>query len=136
MKQVFVFDTNVLISGYLWNGKPRLAIRHIKSGDFKLLYCKESLDELIRVLSVKFQLDTQEIYAVVLDIKSMGKDIAIFSHQHPIKEDPTDNLFINLAIDGKANVIVSGDSHLLKLKEYRGIKIITVSAFLKLYLIK
>jgi predicted nucleic acid-binding protein len=52
----------------------------------------------------------------------------------PISEDITDNLFINLAIDGDARLIVSGDSHLLKLKEYKQIGIITVFEFLKRYL--
>jgi predicted nucleic acid-binding protein len=42
--------------------------------------------------------------------------------------------FINLAIDGNAKLIVSGDSHLLKLKRHSGIEIITVSEFIKRFL--
>ena len=133
LKRGLVFDTNVLISGYLWNGAPRQAIQLIKSGDFDLLYCRGSIDEIVRVLSVKFKLNAIEIYRIVLDIKSMGKNIGISSREHPISEDPSDNLFINLAIDGNAKIIVSGDSHLLKLKEYRGIEIISVAEFLKRY---
>lgn len=129
-----VFDTNVLISGYLWRGKPRQAIRLVKSGDFRLLYCKESIDELIRILSAKFKLDAAEIYRIISDIKSIGKGITIFSAERPVKEDPSDNLFINLAIDGDARIIVSGDSHLLKLKKHKGIEIITVFEFLKRFL--
>lgn len=131
MKQAVVFDTNVLISGYLWNGSPRQAIQFVKSGEFSLLYCKESIDELIRVLSMKFGLDANEIYRIVLDIKGMGKQVSIASKEHPINDDASDNLFVNLAIDGNAGVIVSGDSHLLKLKRYKGVEIITVSEFLK-----
>lgn len=133
LKRGLVFDTNVLISGYLWNGAPRQAIQLIKSGDFDLLYCRGSIDEIVRVLSVKFKLNAIEIYRIVLDIKSMGKNIGISSREHPISEDPSDNLFINLAIDGNAKIIVSGDSHLLKLKEYRGIEIISVAEFLRRY---
>ncbi len=131
MKQAVVFDTNVLISGYLWSGSPRQAIQAIKSGEFSLLYCKESMDELVRVLSMKFALDSTEIYRILLDIKGMGKKVSISSKEHPINEDATDNLFINLAIDGSAGIIVSGDSHILKLKRYKGIEIVTVSEFLK-----
>lgn len=131
MKKNIVFDTNVLISGYLWRGKPRQAIRLIKSGDFSLLYCTGSLDEFVRVLSAKFGLVSSEIYRVMLDSKSIGKRIAISSKDHPINEDPSDNLFINLAIDGNAKIIVSGDSHLLNLKEYKGIEIITVVEFMR-----
>jgi len=131
VKTDLVFDTNVLISGYLWSGKPRQAIRLVKSGIFSLLYCRESIDELVKVLSVKFDFNATEIYKVIQDIKNIGKNIPIISKEHPINEDPTDNLFINLAIDGNARIIVSGDSHLLRLKEYRHIEIITVSQLLK-----
>lgn len=134
MKPTLVLDTNILISGYLWTGKPRQAIRVIKSGGFRLLYCKESVDELIRVLSIKFGLDSVEIFRIVSDIHTIGKKTTIVSKNQPISEDITDNLFINLAIDGDARLIVSGDSHLLKLKEYKQIEIITVSEFLKRYL--
>lgn len=131
MKQAVVFDTNVLISGYLWSGSPRHAIQLVKSGEFRLLYCKESIDELVRVLSMKFALDSTEIYRILLDIKGMGRKVSISSKEHPVNDDATDNLFINLAIDGSAEIIVSGDSHLLKLKRYKGIEIVTVSEFLK-----
>ena len=131
MKTDLVFDTNVLISGYLWSRKPRQAIKLVKSGNFSLLYCRESIDELVKVLSVKFDFNATEIYKVIQDIRNIGKNIPIISKEHPINEDPTDNLFINLAIDGNARVIVSGDSHLLRLKEYRYIEIITVSQLLK-----
>jgi hypothetical protein len=134
VKQTLVFDTNILISGYLWTGKPRQAIRVVKSGGFRLLYCKESIDELIRVLSIKFGLDSGEIFRIVSDIHTIGKKTTIVSKDQPISEDITDNLFINLAIDGDARLIVSGDSHLLKLKEYKQIGIITVFEFLRRYL--
>jgi uncharacterized protein len=134
VKQTLVFDTNILISGYLWTGKPRQAIRVVKSGGFRLLYCRESIDELIRVLSIKFGLDSGEIFRIVSDIHTIGKKTTIVTKDQPISEDITDNLFINLAIDRDARLIVSGDSHLLKLKEYKQIGIITVFEFLKRYL--
>jgi len=128
-----VFDTNVLISGYLWSGKPRQAIRIVKSGPFALLYCWESMNELVRVLSTKFDLSAAEIYEIVSDIYAIGENIVVHSREHPIKEDPMDNLFINLAKDGNARMIVSGDSHLLNLKRYKEIEVIKVSEFLKRY---
>ena len=134
MKPTLVFDTNILISGYLRTGKPRQAIRAVKSGAFRLLYCKESIDELIRVLSIKFGLDSEEIFRIVSDIHTIGKKTTIVSKDQPIGEDITDNLFINLAIDGDARIIVSGDTHLLKLKRYKRVEIITVSEFLKRFL--
>jgi hypothetical protein len=130
-KPCIVFDTNVLISGYLWNGTSRKALQVVKSGKFKLLYCRESIDELVRVLSIKFHLDAQEIYRIVLDISGIGELITVTSKAAPVRNDPSDNLFINLARDGNAQMIISGDSHLLKLKTYKKISIITVSEFVK-----
>lgn len=133
MRVNVVFDTNVLISGYLWRGKPRQALQLIKRGGFSLLYCTGSLNELINVLSAKFKLTASEIYKVVLDIRSTCKNVNITSKESPIIKDPSDNLFINLAIDGNAKILVSGDTHILNLKEFKGIEIITVAEFISRY---
>ena len=47
-----------------------------------------------------------------------------------IKEDPKDNIILECALAAKAGYIVSGDKHLLKLKEYKGIKIMSAREFL------
>jgi uncharacterized protein len=44
--------------------------------------------------------------------------------------DPTDNKFLEAALSGKADFIVSGDHHLLELKEFRNIPIITGQEFI------
>jgi len=131
VKKRLVLDTNILISGYLWKGKARQLLTYLKSSRYKLLICRESLEEFVRVLSLKFAFDAEDIYRIILDLRSMAEEIDIASNHAPIKEDPSDNLFINMAIDGKAKIIVSGDSHLLKLKEYKGIKIMSLNEFLK-----
>jgi putative PIN family toxin of toxin-antitoxin system len=126
-----VLDTNILISGYLWRGKARQLLQHVKSFRYSLLICKESVEEFVRVLSLKFDLDTEDIYRIIIDLRSMAEEIKLTSNHAPIKDDLSDNLFINLAIDGKAKIIVSGDSHLLKLKKYQGIRIIGPNEFLR-----
>jgi uncharacterized protein len=128
-----VFDTNILISGYLWGGKPRQAIKKARESGFTLLYSRETLDELIRVLSLKFDLTSPEIYRIVMDIRGMGTHVGISSKENPIIEDQADNVFINLAIDGNASVIVRGDSHLLKLTIFKEIEIVRVAEFLRRY---
>jgi predicted nucleic acid-binding protein len=52
-----------------------------------------------------------------------------------IVEDPSDDKFLVLAVDGQADHIISGDKHLLGLKEFRGIKIVTAEEFLSLNMI-
>ena len=131
MKIPIVIDTNVLISGYLWSGKPRQAIKIVGNSPYELLHCRESLTELVRILSEKFYLASDEIIRIVSSIKHSGRQVHVVSDQSPISEDASDNLFINLAIDGGAKTIISGDSHLLKLKEFNGIEIIRVADFLR-----
>jgi putative PIN family toxin of toxin-antitoxin system len=131
LKTPIVIDTNVLISGYLWNGKPRQAIKIVGEPPYEVLYCRESLTELVRILSEKFYLAPEEIIRIVSDIKHNGKQVNVVSGKSPISEDVSDNLFINLAIDGGAKTIISGDSHLLKLKAFEGIMIVKVADFLK-----
>ena len=130
MKVPVVIDTNVLISGYLWKGTPRKVIKFARSENYELLYCTESMTEFVRILSGKFHMDAGEVLRIVSDIKGIGRNIAVVSHESPISEDPTDNLFINMAIDGAARIIISGDSHLLKLKRYKEFEIIKAAEFL------
>jgi len=124
-----VVDTNVLISAYLWKGTQRQALKLIQTS-YNLLFSLQTLDELVRVLSVKFSLEISEIYGIIADIQKFGKQVNIISNEYVVIEDPSDNVFINLAIDGKADIIVSGDSHLLRLKKYKGIEILTITEFL------
>ncbi len=49
-----------------------------------------------------------------------------------MQEDPSDNKFLECAIEGKADYLVSGDNHLLKLKEFEKVKIISVTDFLSI----
>jgi len=46
-----------------------------------------------------------------------------------IKEDPEDNKILAAAVAGKADYIISGDAHLLGLKSYEGIEIVTPNGF-------
>jgi putative PIN family toxin of toxin-antitoxin system len=58
--------------------------------------------------------------------------IKIKTHLPQIAENPKDNMIVETGLDGKADYIVSGDKHLLILKEFKGIKIVNVEKMLKL----
>jgi uncharacterized protein len=59
----------------------------------------------------------------VIDVKSKFQ---------AVKEDTEDDMIVNTAYDGQADIIVTGDSHLLQLKSFQGIKIITIENMLQL----
>ena len=132
MKRV-VFDTNTMISGLFWKGIPRKALDIVRHRKWILLSTKEIEKELIRVLGYpKFSLTAEEILPIMEDYEGYTERIFTVSKLEVIKEDPTDNLFLECAVDGEAKYIVSGNHHLLDLGKYQKIRIIKASEFVEL----
>jgi putative PIN family toxin of toxin-antitoxin system len=129
-----VIDTNVVVSALLFGGIPGQLIPLWKSGHIKSLTSAEIIDEYIRVMTYpKFKLSEEEIHYLLhfeilpyFDVISVG-----LAHSPIIQKDPSDDMFILCAEAGKANVIISGDQHLLSLKNYKKIKILNPKQFLK-----
>jgi len=126
-----VFDTNVLVSGYLWKGSARRALEKVRGNDWTLLISNDALEELIRVLAYdKFGLKPEEIEPIIHDLTNISQFVEVNTRIETIKADPTDNIFLALAGDGDAHAIVSGDHHLLDLGEFRGTPILRIRQFL------
>jgi len=128
-----VIDTDVIVSAILFGGIPGKLISLWKSGRITPLASKAMIDECIKVLAYpKFKLSENEInYIFYNEILSYFEVVIPKSGQAIIQEDPPDDKFIHCAESGKASVIISGDQHLLNLKSYGKIKILTPSRFLK-----
>ncbi|MBU2559781.1 putative toxin-antitoxin system toxin component, PIN family [archaeon] len=132
-----VLDTNVLISAFLWSGKPAEVMRQVEVGRVKMYLSQDILEE-IEVVLEKDKLKTpiaasgQSVRLVMNKIYSMAHVVSPTAKTSRVKEDPDDDKFLDCAVECKADYIVSGDRHLLKLEEYQRIKIITASQFLKL----
>ena len=58
------------------------------------------------------------------------RSVSIRSKFKVVKNDPDDDIIVNTAYDGNADYIVSGDDDLLKLKSFKGIRIVTVNEIL------
>jgi uncharacterized protein len=127
-----VIDTNVIISALLFGGIPGELISLWKSERIKPLASKEIIDEYIKVLTYpKFELSESHIkYILYNEILPYFDIVQIKDRPAAIKVDPTDDKFIHCAKTGKAGIIISGDQHLLKLKTYQKIKILTPAEFL------
>ncbi len=128
-----VIDTNVIVSAILFGGIPGELMPLWKSGRIKPLVSKEIIDEYIKVLAYpKFELSEAEInYILYNEILPYFDIIQIKDSPVIIKVDPSDDKFIHCAKTGKAGVIISGDQHLLNLKTYQKIKILTPVKFLE-----
>jgi predicted nucleic acid-binding protein len=94
---------------------------------------KDIIDEYIKVLTYpKFDLSEKEInYILYNEILPFFEVIANKLGQSIIQEDPSDDKFLHCAKSGKTSVIITGDQHLLSLKSYGKIKILTPSQFLE-----
>jgi uncharacterized protein len=126
-----VLDTNVTISALFWKGYPRVIYDLVEDGKAILLWSRNIEAELIRVLSYsKFGLTSSEMFPIVNHLRSHAYFVEERTRIEIIKDDPTDNIFIECAIDGNADYIISGDHHLVNLQGYKLIKIISAKDFL------
>ncbi|MBS3071590.1 putative toxin-antitoxin system toxin component, PIN family [Candidatus Pacearchaeota archaeon] len=121
-----ILDTNVFISGIFWEGNfCSQLIDKWKNKEVKLVSSLEIVGELIETLK-NFKIFMPE--SMIEEWKNLILNNSIITQPSTkidiIKEDPEDNKFLEAAVDGKADLIVSQDKHLLNLKEYQGIKIL------------
>lgn len=131
-----VLDTNVLISATFWNGDSERVLKKIEQKEFELVLSKEILEEFARVLDYeeiqdKIRDKSLEMKRTVEMVASISTIVEPHQRFRLVKDDPDDDKFLDCAFEGKARFIVSQNKHLLRLKEFEGIKIITPSEFLK-----
>ena len=126
-----VVDTNVAVSGLLWEGPPNDILKWARDGVLVLVACQETVKELARILQhKKFQSRLSMIGISADEVTAYYMNLVRFvpnPKELPkvIPEDALDNLFLALASESKAQLIVSGDHHLLGLASHRGIQIVT-----------
>lgn len=128
-----VFDTNVLVSGMLYVGKPKLLVDAVLEGKISLILSTQIIQEFKRVIARdKFKVSKNQRNSLTNFVLRIGHIVRVKSRFKVVKEDPSDDIVLRTAYDGKADHIVTGDEHLLSLRKFRGIKISTVSEMLEL----
>ena len=129
-----VADTNVLISALLFGGLPEQILLAGLRGEIQLLTSIPLLEELENVLMRKFRFDPKFAKDSCDFIRDVAERVEVISHLNVIKNPEGDNRLLECAVDGKADFVVSGDTkHILPLREYEGIKILSPSDFVKLF---
>ena len=130
-----VFDVNILVSSLISKGKPRELWLKAVSGEFQLVLSRRIVEEFVEVISrPKFQryLGERDVLDFLEALSTRAKIVRTRSRLRIIREDPEDNSILAAAYDGRADYIVSGDRHLLGLREFEGIRIVTVERILEL----
>lgn len=130
-----VFDTNVLISAFFWHGSPHKLLKLVEEGRLTLCTTPSLLEEVRDVLNrqffspfiIKRNTSSEEIIAALFEIVELYPDIKI---DPIVKNDPDDDKVLSCALVSDAKYIITGDNHLLKLKKWIDISILTPQQFL------
>ena len=127
-----VVDSNVIISGFLFGGTPAQVLGSIIEGVACGFTSLPILDEVRGVLQrSKIGLSAEQALTFVEEFHVLCRVVEPRRQVRVIAEDPTDNRVLECADAAKAEVIVSGDAHLLNLKQWEKIRILSPAEFIK-----
>ncbi len=133
-----VVDTNVLVSAAIKrHSRPDALLRRWIAGDFLIVTAPAAIAELSDVLHrphirEKYRLIERDIRDFVGQFSRQAIIVPGTSISGVVEVDPTDDVFVACAVEGQARYIVSGDRHLLNLRRYENIRIVTVNRFLRI----
>jgi uncharacterized protein len=135
-----VLDTNILVSAQIKpGGNPDQILRQGQTGKFELLTSAFILAELADVLGrkhiqrkYKSQVTVSKRSRYLRAIRAMAEVVQVITAVQVVPDDPKDNAILACGVDGQANYIVTGDPHLLRLRTFQGIQIVTPAEFLEI----
>lgn len=127
-----VFDTNIYISAFVIpGGNAEKAYFHAIDGDFELFTSIAILTELAQKLDEKFDWERHRIAQLISSISDIATVLKATPWLKVLSDDP-DNRILECAIKAEAAFLVTGDKHLLKLRDYEKFQIIKLSNFLSI----
>jgi len=125
-------DANIFISSFFWGGNPRLVLERVITGKDELYVTKEILEEIESVMGrPKFHVNKEEVDYFINSIEEIANRIVPKRQVNNGSRDKKDNKCIECAIAANIDYIISGDIHLLELREYKNVKIVTAKSYLE-----
>jgi putative PIN family toxin of toxin-antitoxin system len=128
----FVADTNVIVSALVFGGLPRRVMELAESRDFELFYSAAIQVEVKRVLGEKFGWTDTKMDDILPRLWKLGSLVVPRNRVHVVREDPDDDRILECAVSAEASFVVSGDRHLLRLRVYRAVSLVTPREFLEI----
>ncbi len=131
-----VLDTNILIRALIKpHGTVAPVLTRLAAGDYTLVYSELLLDELLAKLALprireKYDLDEEDVEKATALFALRGEKVYP-TRDVQICRDPKDNMFIEAAIAGGAEYVVTGDEDLLTLHKFETVRFVTPRTFLK-----
>jgi putative PIN family toxin of toxin-antitoxin system len=127
-----VLDANIFLSSFFWGGNPRKVLERAINKTDELFITDEILNEIGEVIRrQKFHAGKNEVEYFLKSIEEISGKIVTTKRIKKGSRDKTDNKYIECAIAGNADYIISGDNDLLDLKKFKNIKIITAKDYLE-----
>lgn len=127
-----VLDTNVLLSAFIRSrGRVTPLWLAAKARRYRLLISPAIMTEVAETLREDFGWEERRLRNRLKELWRTGELIVPRLVVDVIPEDPDDNRILECAVEGKADVIVSGDRHLRRLKSYQGIPVVRPIDFLR-----
>lgn len=124
-----VFDTNILVSALVFpGGQGEAALRRIVEERDQLILSKPILNELLGILGRKFSRDAEELAHVAVFLSDLAQYVKPRRRLQVVKDEP-DNRILECALTGRAIAIVTGDRALLALREFDGVRIISLREY-------
>ena len=126
-----VLDTNVFISGVFFSGPPNQILKAWRDGKIQLVLSEKILEEYLRVAEILSERFPQIQLGPILELLTVEAGFTFtFDLPETVCADPDDDKFIECAIAGKAEAIISGDKHLLRVSGYHGLDVMTPRKFI------
>jgi len=126
-----VFDTNIFISAFVIPGSlAEKAVSRIIEGRDELVISPDIIKEALSVLSAKFGREREALSHLAVILLELGELVRPDQRVRVFKDEP-DNRILECAAFGKADLIVTGDKEMLRLKEYMGVKIKSLREYLE-----
>ena len=124
-----VFDTNVLVAAFVTEGLCARLLGRARRRQMDLVISSFILNEFENVLFKKFSASKGQIRTATRLISEAAQIVSHASVVSGICRDPDDDQILSCALSAEADYLVTGDSDLLELKEFHGIRILTPAAF-------
>ena len=127
-----VLDTNVLISSVISTGVPHEVVVKGISSEYQIVISVATLTEFRDTLLKypdKFHMDEDNVQQEVETIRYFAEFVDPDEDITVVEDDPDDDKFLEAAVAGNVDYIVSGDRHLLDLDSFRGIEIVEPRSF-------
>ena len=125
-----VADTNIYVSAFNFKGTPAQVLEGAQEGRFRIVISDEILNEITRVLQRKFLWHGVKLAQVRPTILAFAELVEPQQRIDAVAADPDDNAILECAVQAGAEYIISGDSHLLDMKTFRSIRILSAREFI------